>query len=59
MVYLNKADKQLIVLGEVNKQFVVSPNVDALLNALESEENAPTVIEGEEKLLQIDQTRVT
>jgi DNA-directed RNA polymerase III subunit RPC4 len=47
------------VLGEVNKQFVVSPNVDALLNALESEENAPTVIEGEEKLLQMDQTRVT
>ena len=47
------------MLGEVNKQFVVSPNVDALLNALESEENPPTVIEGEEKLLQMDQTHAT
>jgi len=47
------------VLGEVNKQFVVSPNVDALLNALEREDGAPTVIEGEEKLLQMDQSHLS
>ncbi|KDR65736.1 hypothetical protein GALMADRAFT_260144 [Galerina marginata CBS 339.88] len=52
-VHLNKADKQLIVLGEVNKQFVVSPNVDALLNALESEQENNLILEGEETLLRV------
>jgi len=56
VVCLNKADKQLTSLGEVNKQFVVSPNVDALLKALKKEENAPTAIE-EGQLLKIDQTQ--
>ncbi|KAH9479588.1 hypothetical protein JR316_0008183 [Psilocybe cubensis] len=53
-VYLNKAEKQMTVLGEVNKQFVVSPNVDALLAAVEKEEQAASVIEGEEKLLRME-----
>jgi DNA-directed RNA polymerase III subunit RPC4 len=34
-VYLDKEEKQLVVLGEVDKHFVVSPNVEALLRALE------------------------
>jgi DNA-directed RNA polymerase III subunit RPC4 len=36
VVYLDKAEKQLVVLGEVNKQFVVSPNVEALMSALDN-----------------------
>jgi len=51
---LDRTGKQLTVLGEVNKQFVVSPNVDALLNALEEEERTPVVIEGEDDLLTMD-----
>jgi len=43
------------VIGEVNKQFVVSPNVDALLSALEEEEANSTKIKDEDKLLRIDQ----
>ncbi|KAF9473363.1 hypothetical protein BDN70DRAFT_908885 [Pholiota conissans] len=40
-VVLDTQTKQLNVLGEVNKQFVVSPNVDALLSALEEEDSKP------------------
>ena len=36
-VNLDVAEKHLIVLGEVNKQFVASPNVEALLGAMEDE----------------------
>lgn len=46
VVYLDKTEKQMIVLGEINKQFVVSPNVDALLLALEKEEAKPNAFEG-------------
>ncbi|KAJ3497926.1 hypothetical protein NLJ89_g10286 [Agrocybe chaxingu] len=55
-VCLDMSQKQLVVLGEVNKQFIVSPNVDALLEALESEETAALSIDGEENLLTMDQS---
>jgi len=48
------AGKQLIVLGEVNKQFVVSPNVEALLGAMEDDDNVPVLIEGGDTLIKID-----
>ncbi|KAF8909421.1 RNA polymerase III RPC4-domain-containing protein [Gymnopilus junonius] len=51
VVHLDKAGKQLTVLGEVNKQFVVSPNVDALLIAVE---NASRLVDGEEKLFKME-----
>lgn len=44
------------MLGEVNKQFVVSPNVDALLSAMELADAAPSTIEGEEGLIKMDVT---
>ena len=33
--YLDMLNKRLCVLGEVNKRFVVSPNVEALLSAMD------------------------
>jgi len=46
VVNLDVAGKQLIVLGEVNKQFVVSPNVEALLSAMDDDDNAPVLTDG-------------
>ncbi|KIP10042.1 hypothetical protein PHLGIDRAFT_85772 [Phlebiopsis gigantea 11061_1 CR5-6] len=34
-VYLNPEDKKLCVLGQVNRRFVVSPDIDTLLAAME------------------------
>lgn len=55
-VFLNMNEKRLNVLGEVNKQFVVSPNVDALLSAMELADAAPSTIESEEGLIKMDVT---
>ncbi|KAJ2919503.1 hypothetical protein MD484_g932, partial [Candolleomyces efflorescens] len=38
-IYLDRNEKRLSVLGEVNKQFVASPDVDVLLQALEEADN--------------------
>ncbi|KAG2011563.1 hypothetical protein CC2G_011665 [Coprinopsis cinerea AmutBmut pab1-1] len=49
-------EKRISVLGEINKQFVVSPNVEALLEALDKADRmAPVLpkIEGEEKLIRM------
>jgi DNA-directed RNA polymerase III subunit RPC4 len=35
-MFLDEEDKRLIVLGEVNKRFSVSPNVEMLLTAMEA-----------------------
>jgi DNA-directed RNA polymerase III subunit RPC4 len=40
---LDQTNGQLTVLGEVNKQFVVSPNVDALLEALDNDDDSTTL----------------
>lgn len=49
--------KRLTVLGEVNKRFVVSPNVETLLSALDLADRAPRiVIDGEEDLITMDTT---
>ncbi|KAJ3564098.1 hypothetical protein NP233_g8510 [Leucocoprinus birnbaumii] len=39
-VYLDTNNKQLVVLGEVNKQFVVSPDIDSLLETMNQKEEA-------------------
>ena len=46
--------KQLIVLGEVNKQFVASPNVETLLGAMDDDDNSPVLIGGEDNLIKMD-----
>ena len=53
-VNLDVAGKQVIVLGEVNKQFVASPNVEALLGAMEDDDNTPVLIDGEDNLIKMD-----
>ena len=40
-VYLDPVNKRLCVLGEVNRRFVVSPDLDALLSAMEAADDAP------------------
>ncbi|PBK99267.1 hypothetical protein ARMGADRAFT_1160985 [Armillaria gallica] len=56
-VSLDMKEKKLNVLGEVNKRFVVAPDVDGLLEAMERAEREPrTVLEGEESLLKMDTT---
>lgn len=37
-VYLNPEEKRLCVLGHVNRRFVVSPDIDTLLTAMEQAE---------------------
>jgi len=49
--YLDIPNKRLSVLGEVNKRFVVSPNVEALLSAMESADRTDPV---EENLTKMD-----
>jgi DNA-directed RNA polymerase III subunit RPC4 len=48
-VYLDMPNKQLCVLGEVNKRFVVSPNVETLLAAMESADHLATSLGQEEE----------
>ncbi|KAJ7767463.1 RNA polymerase III RPC4-domain-containing protein [Mycena maculata] len=57
-VCLDLSQKRLTVLGEVNKRFVVSPDIEALLTAMEISERKPVGIEGEEGLIQMDVARV-
>ncbi|RDB20935.1 DNA-directed RNA polymerase III subunit rpc4 [Hypsizygus marmoreus] len=55
-VYLDKKEGRLSVLGEVNKRFSVSPDIETLLTAMEDADKAPaTVLDGEE-LIQMDTT---
>ncbi|KAJ7695186.1 RNA polymerase III RPC4-domain-containing protein [Mycena rosella] len=55
-VCLDLPQKRLTILGEVNKRFVVSPDIDTLLTAMEVSERTPPTIEGEEGLIKIDTT---
>ncbi|KAF9045797.1 hypothetical protein BDZ89DRAFT_1127708 [Hymenopellis radicata] len=56
-VALDLKEHKMSVLGEVNKRFVVSPDVDSLLQAMEQAENKPKmVIDGEEGLISMDTT---
>jgi len=45
-VYQDTKERDIVVVGEVNKQFVVSPNVDALLETLQIEEAKSHSFEG-------------
>ncbi|EPQ56451.1 hypothetical protein GLOTRDRAFT_59707 [Gloeophyllum trabeum ATCC 11539] len=53
-VYLDMDNKRLCVLGEVNKRFVVTPNVDALLDDLASIGIADELQIDEEGLFKMD-----
>ena len=55
-VYLDEMNKQLIVLGEVNKRFSISPNVEALLAAMEATDREPSSTLDSENLIRMDTT---
>ncbi|KXN89398.1 DNA-directed RNA polymerase III subunit rpc4, partial [Leucoagaricus sp. SymC.cos] len=56
-VHLDTDNKRLTVLGEVNKQFVVSPDVDSLLETLERQEQPfQPAFEGADELISMDTT---
>jgi DNA-directed RNA polymerase III subunit RPC4 len=52
VVHLDMQNKRLNVLGEINKRFVVSPDVEALLAATENEASVKhlTKSDGEDPL---------
>ncbi|KAJ6474600.1 RNA polymerase III RPC4-domain-containing protein [Mycena vitilis] len=47
-VCLDFAEKRLTVLGEVNKRFVVSPDIDTLLTAMEVSERSAASVKAED-----------
>jgi DNA-directed RNA polymerase III subunit RPC4 len=54
-VKVDMASQEMIVLGEVSKRFVVSPDIDTLLAAMELRDSrSKTVVEGEESLITMD-----
>ncbi len=55
-VHLDMDNKQLTVLGEVNKQFVVSPDIESFLEGLEKAEKSTPIFEGEDDLIKMDVT---
>ena len=54
-VYLHRKDKRIIVIGDVNKRFVVSPDVATLLTAMDEVDRAPgPSVDNEENLIKMD-----
>jgi DNA-directed RNA polymerase III subunit RPC4 len=49
-------NKRLVVLGEVNKRFSISPDVDSLLAAMEQKEKYPSLPLDSDGLIQMDTT---
>lgn len=54
-VYVDSANKRLSILGEVNRRFVVTPDIDSLLAGMELADHPPTFELGE-GLLTMDTT---
>ncbi|OCH93642.1 hypothetical protein OBBRIDRAFT_885313 [Obba rivulosa] len=42
-VHIDPTNKRICVLGEVNRRFVVSPDIDALLSSMELADNPPPI----------------
>ncbi|KAJ7583421.1 RNA polymerase III RPC4-domain-containing protein [Mycena floridula] len=53
-VHVDPEQKAMSILGEVNKRFVLSPDIDTLLNAMDAVDEKPPVFEGEETLIRMD-----
>lgn len=54
-MHVDPENKRLCVLGEVNRRFIVSPDIESLLDTLERAEQQPTVPELEiEGLISMD-----
>lgn len=45
----------MVVLGDLHKRFVVSPDVETLLTAMDEADRAPgPTVDGEERLIKMD-----
>ena len=44
---MDTENKRMCVLGEVNRRFMVSPDIDTLLSSMESAEQQPPIELGE------------
>jgi DNA-directed RNA polymerase III subunit RPC4 len=55
-MFLDEKDKRLIVLGEVNKRFAVSPDVETLLTAMETADQEPATTLDGENLIEMEAT---
>ncbi|KIK63813.1 hypothetical protein GYMLUDRAFT_162908, partial [Collybiopsis luxurians FD-317 M1] len=55
-VHLDLNENKLAVLGEIYKRYVVSPDVDVLLGAMDAQDNDNQLLEGEENLIRMDVT---
>ena len=53
-MYLDPNTKRLCVLGEVNRRFVATPDLDSLLTAMEIADAPPPTFELGEGLLTMD-----
>ncbi|KAE9406994.1 hypothetical protein BT96DRAFT_874956 [Gymnopus androsaceus JB14] len=55
-VHLDLNENRLAVLGEITKHFIVTPDVDVLLNAMDAAEssNPGPAVEGEENMIRMD-----
>ncbi|KAF5391764.1 hypothetical protein D9757_001643 [Collybiopsis confluens] len=54
VVHLDLPENKLAVLGEIYKRYVVSPDVDALLSAMDARDQDGRMLEGEEGLIRMD-----
>lgn len=50
------SNKRLTVLGEVDKQFVVSPDIESFLEGLDKADKSLPVFQGEDDLIKMDTT---
>ena len=55
-VHVDSTNRRLSVLGEVNRRFVVTPDLDALLGAMEATDNPPPTFDLGDGLLTMDTT---
>lgn len=53
-VHLEMENKRLHVIGEINKRYVVSPDLDTLLSAMEAEDDAIAMAPDDLNLIKID-----
>ncbi|KAI6112688.1 RNA polymerase III RPC4-domain-containing protein [Pisolithus sp. B1] len=53
-VHLEMENKRLHVIGEINKRYVVSPDLDALLSAMEAEDNTSAMVPDDLNLIKMD-----
>lgn len=53
-VHLEMENKRLHVIGEINKRYVVSPDLDTLLSAMEAEDDASAMAPDDLNLIKMD-----